>query len=244
MGKPISKVSVLAIDPGVTTGICLLTLRKDWLEATDGRQWPGNWEGLSKAIFHSYHAQVGRYPMSWDYQYGRARRTTNDELYQTHMPVYADESHAGPSLAKLQSILDGEWRAGGGELTINTVNELGQIRQVSGLLEIWPKAALVIEDFTLRKFNRDEEFLSPVRVGRGILQEELLHGSVGRIPFLQEPSMAIDTVTDPRLKRAGLYRPGMEHANDAARHAALFCVRARKDKSLIEAAWPRGARAA
>lgn len=43
--------------------------------------------------------------------------------------------------------------------------------------------------------------------------------------IMQTPAEAKAFSTDGKLKKIGWYRPGMGHANDAARHLLLCCVR-------------------
>ena len=43
---------------------------------------------------------------------------------------------------------------------------------------------------------------------------------------MQTPSDALSFMTDAKLKRLGWYVPGPDHARDAARHVALYLVRA------------------
>lgn len=86
---------------------------------------------------------------------------------------------------------------------------------------------VVMEDFILRRSEMDRSLLAPVRIFTRYedRMEGLVRGSGGkvRIPYAkQSPSDAKNVVTDDRLQRWGLYRPGMQHARDAQRHAVLF----------------------
>lgn len=88
--------------------------------------------------------------------------------------------------------------------------------------------AVVIEDFSLRKFNRDRELLAPVRVTAAL---EWAIWQTDRVTkqnihiIKQMPALAMTCATDDRLKRTGLYRKGEEHARDAVRHAVTYLRR-------------------
>ena len=140
---------------------------------------------------------------------------------------------------RLTSILAGDNGAefGRGDLPMVDAEEVIQVRQIAGLLDNYPTAALGIEDFQLMTQNMDREALSPTRLRLAVEAEEILHGE-GRVPFLQQPS-DMATATDVRLRRARLYFPGMPHATDAARHLAVFLRRCRADEGLRAQAFPR-----
>lgn len=112
------------------------------------------------------------------------------------------------------------------------VGEVRQVGEIVDLLARFPEAAIVIEDFQLRTRSMDREALSPDRLRLAIESVELLYGS-GRVPYLQQPSLAKNTASDDRLKLAGLWAPGKPHANDALRHATTFLRRARADRRLL-----------
>lgn len=92
------------------------------------------------------------------------------------------------------------------------------------LVQEYPNAGVVVEDFVLRadRFERSRNLLSPVR-----LTAKLEHylWRTGRKMLLQQPSLAKTTVTDDRLKIWGCYVPGMPHARDADRHIITFIRR-------------------
>lgn len=108
--------------------------------------------------------------------------------------------------------------------------------RAQSLLDDHPKAAWGYEDFILKSANKSRDFLAPVRLFAMMSALEQVTGA-GRTPFVQGTSIK-STVDDERLTRAGLYRPGMIHANDAARHAAHFLRRTRSDSKLARLAWP------
>lgn len=121
-------------------------------------------------------------------------------------------------------------------------SENTQILACCELLAAWPYAAVVIEDFILRKFQQGREMLSPVRITAAI--DYLFWRGLddidppGRLVFKQQPSLAMRTATDDRLKTWGLYRPGQEHARDATRHAITFLRRGSEKPRLRAMAWP------
>lgn len=114
-------------------------------------------------------------------------------------------------------------------------DEHKQVDEIEDMLDLWPGAAVVREDFILRTQNKNKEVLSPVRLGFAI--DHLLYAR-NRQAFLQQPSLAKSTATDDRLKSWGLYRPGSEHARDATRHAITFARRVKDNKAMLRAAWP------
>lgn len=131
---------------------------------------------------------------------------------------------------------------GGDTLGISSTGESAGVSELLRLVDGWPGAAIVTEDFILRKFDQGRDILAPVRV-----MEKFEFGLwvIGRYAqsFRQQPSMAKTTVTDERLRRWGFYRRegGMEHARDADRHAITFlrrCSEGKAGRALREIAWP------
>jgi hypothetical protein len=102
-------------------------------------------------------------------------------------------------------------------------NEFVQVDEMVRLAALYPGAALVVEDFVLRQFNMGREVLSPVRltagfryaISRGISAEkseedgpfkyEQEQWRIGRIVRVQQPALAMTTMTDDRLRRLGYY---------------------------------------
>lgn len=236
---------MVAVDPGTTTGLLVLSVNPRWLKG----QGAASWEGLGSAVSFKAAYQIGRYPRRFNIDTGRSTKIDTPEGLDTEMlpvlaegqPLMGDGEFDGRGRRDLSfySIMRGE-RSGVGRGDLSTVDagEVIQVRQVAGLLDNFPEATLVIEDFTLRTQNQDREALSPSRLRLAFEAEEILHG-VGRVPFLQQPSEAMSTATDDRLKRANLYFAGMPHATDAARHAATFLRKCRTDEDLRSAAFPR-----
>lgn len=232
--------SVVAVDPGTTTGLTVVSVDPRWLKG----QGPATWEGLGGAVRYLAAYQIGRHPRIYGVPAGE--KLGSQELDELLMPILAQ----GQPLMEGGGEFDGRGRRSesfyailngggvGGQLQTLDAQEVMQVRQIQGLLDNFESAALVIEDFILRTRVSDREVLSPARLRLAIQTEEILHGS-GRIAFLQQPSEAMRTATDDRLKRAGLYFAGMVHATDAARHAALLLRRCRASEELRSMAWPR-----
>lgn len=105
------------------------------------------------------------------------------------------------------------------------------------LLESWPFAAVVIEDFIIRRNDQSRSFLSPVRMTAKL---EQLIWKDNRTYFRQQPNEAKTTATDARLKDWGMYERdgGLDHARDADRHAITFLRRATQSAQLRAKAWP------
>lgn len=121
---------------------------------------------------------------------------------------------------------------------------------------------VIIEDFTLRRFDQGDDLLSPVRMTARIEQMmEMLNwqrgvgeysrtlmpdGKVAALPNAwrelrsrrQSAEMAMSTATDARLKDWGLWATGKPHARDAMRHGITFLRRAKTDGSLRRWGWP------
>ena len=243
--KNLGPCSVVAVDPGTTTGLLVLSVNPRWLKG----QGAASWEGLGAAVTFKAAYQIGRNPRRFNIDTGRSTKIDRPEGLDTEMlpvlaegqPLMGDGEFDGRGRRDLSfySIMRGE-RAGVGRGDMLTVDagEVIQVRQVAGLLDNFPEATLVIEDFQLRMFNQDRETLSPARLRLAFEAEEIIHG-VGRVPFLQQPSEAMSTATDDRLKRANLYFAGMPHATDAARHAVTFLRKCRTDEALRSQAFPR-----
>lgn len=244
--KNLGPCSVVAVDPGTTTGLLVLSVDPRWLKG----QGPATWEGLGAAVRFKAAYQIGRVPKRFNIDTGRSMRIDKPEGLDVEMlPVLAEgqplmgdgefDGH-GRRDQHFYGIMRGEMSTayGRGDLSLVDAGEVMQVRQAAGLLDNFPDASLVIEDFQLRTQNADRETLSPARLRLAFEAEEILHG-VGRVPFLQQPSDAMTVATDDRLKRANLYFAGMPHATDAARHAALFLRRCRSDETLRVQAFPR-----
>lgn len=106
-------------------------------------------------------------------------------------------------------------------------NECDQVDAMLRLCRLHFHACIVIEDFTLRRFDHDKEMLSPVRL-TAMLDYALHARSDRRTTFRQQPSEAMQIATDTYLKQLNLYerKGGMGHARDADRHAVLWLRKA------------------
>lgn len=92
--------------------------------------------------------------------------------------------------------------------------------------------AIVMEDFVLRRSEASRSLLAPVRVFSRFEDRLYLVGKDSGItlPYVKQSAAdAKNVVSDLRLRRWDVYRPGMEHARDAQRHGILF---ARKVASI------------
>lgn len=113
--------------------------------------------------------------------------------------------------------------------------------QLRKLIDQWPTAAIVVEDFILRagRQEKSRDLLSPVRITAKIehhlwLSERKMH--------LQQPSLA-KRLNNERLKAMNVYtsKGGMQHARDADRHVLMFlrrCLDGAKGVELQHNSWP------
>lgn len=100
--------------------------------------------------------------------------------------------------------------------------EHDQADEIVDLVGHWPSARLVCEDFILRKHSQARELLSPVR-----LTAVVSWAIRPRYLVLQQPSLAMTTITDERQKAMGFWLPGQQHARDAIKHNLTFLKRQR-----------------
>lgn len=115
-----------------------------------------------------------------------------------------------------------------------------QIDKLIELLDSWPEAEVVCEDFILRSMVMDRTVLDPVRITEPLkwwlerggrrawdAEEDGPDAWKPRVMHLQQPSLAMTSVTDDRLKDYGVYSltAGKPHARDALRHALTFTRR-------------------
>lgn len=113
-----------------------------------------------------------------------------------------------------------------------------QADQMMDLILAWDGdlASVGLEDFILRKLLPGRELLSPVRVGAR-LEDRMYVAKMEHILVPpQLPKLAMDTITDDRLKLWGFWPPlvGQEHARDALRHCLTHLKRL-KQYNLNEA---------
>lgn len=102
-----------------------------------------------------------------------------------------------------------------------------QAAALASLAILWGVNAFILEDFILRKLAGGRDLLAPVRLTARI--EQALYGS-GIVIIKQQPSLAMSTMTDERLRATGLWRPGQPHANDGTRHVWTWF---RRKKALL-----------
>lgn len=118
-----------------------------------------------------------------------------------------------------------------------------QTEMMLELVDAWPLAKVVIEDFVLRKFSSARELLSPVRITAKFEYGMKIHR---KRPFIIQPGkLAMDAVTDARIKRMGMWPPlsgGEDHKRDAFRHAMTWLKRAKKlhERNMITSALSAG----
>lgn len=82
----------------------------------------------------------------------------------------------------------------------------------------------VYEDFVINRNPRswDREGVSPIAVNK-LVMGLLYKYPVQWVP--QQPSEALTRWTDARLRKSGLWTPGLEHGRVATKHAALWIVK-------------------
>lgn len=114
-----------------------------------------------------------------------------------------------------------------------TGDEDDQVDHMIALVEAWPEEGdIVVEDFILRQFTMARDLLAPVRVTAAFK-----YALRPRTFTRQQPSLAMRSVTDERLKAWGFWTPlkGQEHARDAVKHAVTR-LRLLKDQFVKEEA--------
>jgi hypothetical protein len=113
--------------------------------------------------------------------------------------------------------------------------EHSQCDQIVDMVNCWPSARLVSEQFILRSNVRGGEVFSLERMNA------IISWAVRpRYFVLQQPSLAMTTITDQRQRDMGLWIPGKEHARDATKHVLTF-LRRQRDRHLKAAATVRNA---
>lgn len=147
--------------------------------------------------------------------------TTGWAIFQVH----PDAMTGDPEIPVLDNI---EWWTAG-EVT---GKQDDQIDELVKLIEEWPAARLVTENFRVRSI---QALLDPAEINA------VLRWAVRPRYFVyQEPGLAMSTVTDERQKLWGYWLPGKPHARDAVKHGITFLKR--KKEQEILAARKRGSR--
>jgi hypothetical protein len=105
------------------------------------------------------------------------------------------------------------------------------VAEIIDLISAWDGAAVVLEDFILRKMQMDRELLTPVRIN-GALDYALWAMRFKVVKQLS--SVVFPQCNDTRMKAWGLYERagGMGHARDADRHAIYLFRKLLKDRKL------------
>lgn len=226
--KGTSQPQLIWLDPGITTGIFVCSIAPGWLTGNG----PVTWEGLGAAMTLKWFAQVGRDARIWDGE--RAKAPAAGRVVDAELAT----AHPG-----LSAILDGQGRAGGGDITLGLADEIRQLLQCIAILDTWPDAAWGYESFQAHSApggaTLSQETVSPIRINARLEAFEIVLGEKGRVPFSMTPSQGKVPADDERMKRAGLWRPGMGHAIDAARHACTFLRDCRAKPALRHQAWPK-----
>jgi hypothetical protein len=107
-----------------------------------------------------------------------------------------------------------------------------QVKEMMELADSWPAAKIIVEQFILRKMTMDPNMLDPVRVTAAFeyaLDAGRKRGEPTRAIILQQPALAMSTVTDERLAAIGYAErlAGQPHAKDAVRHNLTWLRRAK-----------------
>lgn len=160
--------------------------------------------------------------------------TTGWSLMTVHPAALCDPSVS--ILSNIELWTHGQIECNKGAADPRSIESAG-CTEIISLLAAHPGAALVWENFVIRRFDQSWDFLSPVRI-MSVLDHWCWRNR--RSAFRQMPAEAKTTATDDRLKRWGLYSKdgGMNHARDADRHAITFLRKAKQKPSLRAEAWP------
>lgn len=248
MPKPHGRgVTVIGVDPGETTGVCIVTIDKTWLRGAGDP----SWAGLGQAVKSKVAYQIGRDAKMFLLDKDRSTKLDIEQVNERMLPILQDQplyaQDGMRSTERFEEILNGQSGVSDGGLLYVDAEEVVQVRQLAGLFDNYEEAALVWEDFVLRTDVTSREVTAPDRIRAASQSQEILHGE-GRAFFLQTAGEMKTTAMPKkpnsqardydRLKRAGLYFSGMPHATDAAGHVALFMRRARRHEEIRSAAWP------
>lgn len=141
--------------------------------------------------------------------------TTGWAIFQVH-PLAMTGDPTIPVMANVEWWDSGEF----------TGPQNDQIDQIMAMVDEWPHARLVTEDFHLRQVNA---VLDPVEIN-AILR----WACRPRYWVKQMSSLAMGTVTDERQKAWGYWVPGKPHARDAIKHNITFLKR-RKEAEVTAA---------
>lgn len=126
-----------------------------------------------------------------------------------------------------------------------------QVDKLVDLVDAWPDAEVGAEDFILRQMRGGRELLDPVRITEPVKwwlssggkrawsaweeSDDPEDAWQPRELHLQQPSLAMSTCTDERLKAWGIadLTSGQPHARDALRHALTFARRRKVEMAPV-----------
>lgn len=116
--------------------------------------------------------------------------------------------------------------------------EQGIAKSIGEAILRWAKyndVTVAIEDFIIRQQNSTRDFLAPVRITSGIMQEIYKAGSSVRVTF-QSPSDAKGTCTDDRMDAWGfpIKTQKDRHSRDADRHSTLLLRKFMADPRVVK----------
>lgn len=240
-------VTVLAFDPGGTTGWCAmqapakLLIGGEYLveESKENTPWDGRLETLRKAAD----------------KLDKSAHIEDEKVYWKNAAQEQWESYirwtTGQIDCEAMTFDDAEANVKKHNGLMIAAEDRGVGIMVQLAREEYPDSAIVMEDFILdfKKADMKRETLSPVRLtsafsyGLYIDAQDEEYSVKNSGIFIQGRSNVKTTCTDERLKNWGLYdRYSGDHARDATRHAYYF-LRASRGGSFEAAqkrydAWP------
>lgn len=169
-------------------------MNNEWIEPDDTEAWAGQPDGYQVIALDP-------------------GGTTGWAIFQVH----PDAMGGDPGIPVMTNIE--LWTAGQ-----FTGHQDDQIDEIVALVNSWPEARLITEDFRLRQINA---VLAPVEINAAIRW-----ATRPRYWVKQSSALAMSTVTDQRQKDWGFWIPGQEHARDAVKHAITFLKR-KKEQAVV-----------
>jgi hypothetical protein len=128
------------------------------------------------------------------------------------------------SVSRMQ-VSTGQFREGSTSANVDRVLELKRTAYEE-LTDDEDVMVCVHEGFTLRMLNKDPEMLEPVRFLA--VWEDRFAPPRPEFPLpveIQDPSLALGTIGDERLRLWGLWQPAREHGRAALKHGLMYCRR-------------------
>jgi hypothetical protein len=149
------------------------------------------------------------------------------------------EALSDPSLSALENVdpwTHGEIKCNGPDGKYDIAAEDLGCDEMMAIVESWPGALIVLEDFRPRTDVRTMEAYTPMRLN-AMMQREL--HKLGMIYAMQMPSEK-STASDDRLKLWGFYERagGMGHARDGDRHSLIAIRKAKQTGKKRGMWWP------